>query len=140
MKTAGRDLTNYQWRLVANAYDHCTLPIFCKLVFQEVCRWKSYYEPALTVLRNNVMDSVFQLFERVENKHGWLLVSHALSYITASKNGVSEPEIEDFISLDDKVKLLSSLVMTGDCSRCWTTSISITCLRTGGSRPSSGPG
>ena len=114
MKTAGRDLTNYQWRLVANAYDHCTLPIFCKLVFQEVCRWKSYYEPAVTVLRNNVMDSVFQLFERVENKHGWLLVSHALSYITASKNGVSEPEIEDFISLDDKVRaeLLSSLVRT----------------------------
>ena len=49
------------------------------------------------------MDSVFQLFERVENKHGWMLVSHALSYITASKNGVSEPEIEDFISLDDRV-------------------------------------
>ena len=30
-------------------------------------------------------------------------MSHALSYITASKNGVSEPEIEDLISLDDKV-------------------------------------
>ena len=103
MKTAGRDLTNYQWRVVANALDFCTLPIFCKLVFQEVCRWKSYFEPEKTVLRNTVMDSVFQLFERVENKHGWMLVSHALSYITASKNGVSEPEIEDFISLDDKV-------------------------------------
>ena len=103
MKSASRDLTNFQWRLVANAYDHCTLPIFCKLVFQEVCRWKSYFEPEVTVLKNNVMDSVFQLFERVENKHGWMLVSHALSYITASKNGVSEPEIEDFISLDDKV-------------------------------------
>ena len=74
MKTASRDLTNYQWRLVANAYDHCTLPIFCKLVFQEVCRWKSYFEPEVTVLKNNVMDSVFQLFERVENKHGWMLV------------------------------------------------------------------
>ena len=103
MKTEGRDLNNYQWRIVANAFDHCTLPIFCKLVFQEVCRWKSYFEPELTILRHNVMDSVFQLFERVENKHGWMLVSHALSYITASKNGVSEPEIEDFISLDDKV-------------------------------------
>ena len=33
-----------------------------------------------------------------------MLVSHALAYVTASKNGVSEPEIEDFISLDDKVK------------------------------------
>ena len=32
-----------------------------------------------------------------------MLVSHALAYVTASKNGVSEPEIEDFISLDDKV-------------------------------------
>ena len=31
-------------------------------------------------------------------------VSHALAYVTASKNGVSEPEIEDFISLDDKVR------------------------------------
>ena len=70
MKDAGRDLNNYQWRVVANAYDHCTLPIFCKLVFLEVCRWKSYFDPELTVLRFNVMDSVFQLFERVENKHG----------------------------------------------------------------------
>ena len=33
-----------------------------------------------------------------------MLVSHALAYVTASKNGVSEPEIEDFISLDDKVE------------------------------------
>ena len=74
MKDAGRDLNNYQWRVVANAYDHCTLPIFCKLVFLEVCRWKSYFDPELTVLRFNVMDSVFQLFERVENKHGWMLV------------------------------------------------------------------
>ena len=103
MKSAGRALNNYQWRVVANAFDHCTLPIFCKLVFQEVCRWKSYFEPELTVIRHTVMDSVFQLFERVENKHGWMLVSHALAYISAGKNGVSEPEIEDFISLDDKV-------------------------------------
>ena len=48
MKTASRDLTNFQWRLVANAYDYCTLPIFCKLVFQEVCRWKSYFAPEAT--------------------------------------------------------------------------------------------
>ena len=32
-------------------------------------------------------------------------VSHALAYVTASKSGVSEPEIEDFISLDDKVEI-----------------------------------
>ena len=32
-------------------------------------------------------------------------MSHALAYISAGKNGVSEPEIEDFISLDDKVNV-----------------------------------
>ena len=69
----------------------------------QVCRWKSYTAPEKTVLMTNVQDSVFQLFQRVENKHGWMLVSHALAYVTASKNGVSEPEIEDFISLDDRV-------------------------------------
>ena len=103
MKSAGRDLNNYQWRVVANAVSACSLPIFCKLVFAEICRWKSYSRPQDTYLAHSVMDSIFLLFEKVETKHGWLLVSHALSYVTASKNGVSEPEIEDLISLDDKV-------------------------------------
>jgi len=42
MQSAGRDLSNYQWRVVANAVAQCSLPIFCKLVFAEICRWKSY--------------------------------------------------------------------------------------------------
>ena len=33
MESAGRDLNNYQWRVVANAVSQCSLPIFCKLVF-----------------------------------------------------------------------------------------------------------
>ncbi len=32
------------------------------------CRWKSYFEPEKTILMTNVQDSVFQLFQRVENK------------------------------------------------------------------------
>ena len=79
----------------------------------------------LNFVVTSLQDSVFQLFQRVENKHGWMLVvpsssipkldekllfslkvSHALAYVTASKSGVSEPEIEDFISLDDKVEMI----------------------------------
>lgn len=103
MKTDGRDLNNYQWRVVANAVTACSLPIFCKLVFAEICRWKSYSKPQDTYLAHGVMDSIFLLFEKVETKHGWPLVSHALAYVTASKSGVSETELEDLISLDDKV-------------------------------------
>ena len=40
---------------------------------------------------------------KVESKHGWLLVSHALAYVTAARSGLSETELEDLISLDDKV-------------------------------------
>ncbi|XP_015115878.1 NACHT and WD repeat domain-containing protein 2 [Diachasma alloeum] len=103
MKTAHRDLNNYQWRLVANAISKCSLPIFVKLVFAEICRWRSYTKPADTHLASTVMDSIMMLFERIEKQHGKILVFHALAYITAAKSGLSESELEDLISLDDKV-------------------------------------
>ncbi|XP_026300938.1 NACHT and WD repeat domain-containing protein 2 isoform X2 [Apis mellifera] len=103
MKTAHRDLNNYQWRLVANAITKCSLPIFVKLVFAEICRWRSYTKPADTHLTCTVMDSIMMLFERIEKQHGKILVFHALAYITAAKSGLSESELEDLISLDDKV-------------------------------------
>ena len=43
------------------------------------------------------------LIMRLEKQHGKLLVSHAFGYITASGDGLSEPELEDLISLDDQV-------------------------------------
>ncbi|XP_055855708.1 NACHT and WD repeat domain-containing protein 2 [Episyrphus balteatus] len=103
MKTACRDLNNYQWRLVANAISKCSLPIFVKLVFAEICRWRSYTRPQETHLASTVMDSIMMLFERIEKQHGRILVFHALAYITAAKSGLSESELEDLISLDDKV-------------------------------------
>ncbi|KAJ8982590.1 hypothetical protein NQ317_005062 [Molorchus minor] len=103
MQTAHRDLTNYQWRLVSNAIDKCSLPIFVKLVFAEICRWRSYTKSQDTYLASTVMDSIMMLFERIEKQHGRILVFHALAYITAAKSGLSESELEDLISLDDKV-------------------------------------
>ncbi|KAK6631349.1 hypothetical protein RUM44_005875 [Polyplax serrata] len=103
MAEAHRDLTNYQWRLVANAIESCSLPIFVKLVFAEICRWRSYTKPQETHLAATVMDSIMMLFERIEKQHGRILVFHALAYITAAKSGLSESELEDLISLDDRV-------------------------------------
>ena len=70
-------------------------------------RWKSYSRPEDTYLAENVNDSISLLFQKVEAKHGWLLVSHALAYVTAARSGISESEIEDLISLDDQVRQLS---------------------------------
>ena len=48
---------------------------------------------------SNIVCSVVQ----VEKNHGHIFVSHALSYLTASKNGLSDVELEDVLSLDDVV-------------------------------------
>jgi len=93
MRNSHRDLTNYQWRVVSNAIARCSLPIFVKLVFAEICRWKSYSRAQETHLASNVMDSIMMLFERIEIQHGRILVFHALAYITASKSGLSETVI-----------------------------------------------
>lgn len=103
LEANGRDMNKYQWNIVKKAINECTLPIFIKLIFAEVMRWRSYSRASDTILAYTVMDSIMKLFDRIEKQHGRQLVAHALSYITASKSGLSETEIEDLISLDDIV-------------------------------------
>ena len=74
-----------------------------KLTFDEVFQWKSYSSENECVLQGTVRAAIAGVFEKLEYRHGQLLVSHALSYITRSKNGVSDAEIEDLLSLDDEV-------------------------------------
>ena len=39
----------------------------------------------------------------LEEKYGVALVSHLLAYVTASKHGLTEPEILDLLALDTEV-------------------------------------
>ena len=66
-------------------------------------RWRSYQDMKSTMLAHNIHDIIMKLFERIESQHGKILVATALGYVTASKGGVSEAELEDLLSLDDKV-------------------------------------
>ncbi|KAH7701155.1 Protein T05C3.2 [Aphelenchoides avenae] len=103
LEAIGRTLTSRQSDIVGKALTYCTLPLFAKLVYATVARWKSYSKPQETVLFKSVQQSIHALFDRTESQHGKLLVSHALSYITAARSGISDSELEDLISLDDKV-------------------------------------
>ncbi|EFP10882.1 hypothetical protein CRE_30786 [Caenorhabditis remanei] len=99
----GRTLSERQWSTVSKALDKCTLPLFVKLIYATVARWKSYSRPQETILFSSLQESINVLFHRTESQHGKLLVSHALSYISAARSGISDSEVEDLISLDDKV-------------------------------------
>mgnify|MGYP002804446735 FL=1 len=96
-------MTSSQKHYVTETFKKCSLPLFVKLAFDEVLRWKSYSSEDECVLRTTVRAAIASVFEKLEYRHGKLLVSHALSYITQSRNGISDLEMEDLLSLDDVV-------------------------------------
>ncbi|XP_070561115.1 NACHT domain- and WD repeat-containing protein 1-like [Ptychodera flava] len=98
-----RRLSASQMETVVSACRQCPLPLFLKISFDEACRWHSYSKPEETQLKFTVRDAIVELFERVERNHGKILVSRALGYMTTGKNGLSENELEDILSLDDDV-------------------------------------
>ena len=102
---ANRDLTPAQFEIVNNKLLKCSLPFYTRLVFEEVCHWSSYtpLNYCQSRLEYTVKGIINKLFEKVEKYQGKIFVTHALSYLTASKNGLSDVELEDVLSLDDIV-------------------------------------
>ncbi|XP_068701494.1 protein qui-1-like [Montipora foliosa] len=103
LKATKRQLQSEQETIVLEAFKKCPLPLYLKLSFDEASRWKSYTSPEETRLAPTIKGIIHGLLERVERIHGKVLVSQALAYITASKNGLTETELEDILSLDDVV-------------------------------------
>ena len=77
-------------------------------IFTQVVRWRSYDRINYLHLQYTINQSIMKLLDRIENQHGKILVSHALGYLTAAKSGLSEAELEDLLSLDEKVKIKDS--------------------------------
>ena len=120
LKQSGRTLTNYQFRVLLNAFGKCSEPIFCQLLYAEASKWRSFHEKEATTVEGSVKACIGQVFSRVEAR--WVgkhetghkielylvarfdpkLVQHMFSYMTAAKSGISELELEDVLSLDDR--------------------------------------
>lgn len=81
------------------------LPLYLRLGFEEVRRWKSYTPATDTVLDPEVSGIIRQLFARLSTpaKHGALLVARALGYLAAARYGLSDDEILDVLSADADV-------------------------------------
>lgn len=55
------------------------------------------------LLDTHVTGAIVSFYTELEDKYGQTLVSHFLAYITASKHGLTEPEILDILALDTEV-------------------------------------
>ena len=103
LSNEGHVLTQQQFNIVMDSFRSCPLPLFLKLSFDEAIRWKSYSVLTNTSLEKNIKDAINSLFARLERLHGKILVSHAFGLITASKNGISDAELDEILSIDDEV-------------------------------------
>ncbi|XP_071110787.1 NACHT and WD repeat domain-containing protein 2-like [Haliotis cracherodii] len=103
LEQAGRRLTTGQRHTVEEAFNRCPLPLFLKLSFDQTLKWRSYSPSDTTVLQDTVRGCIDTLFQRIEEMHGKILVERALAYLTLSRSGLSETELEDILSCDDDV-------------------------------------
>ena len=103
LQQGNRTLTEEQFSLAEAAFEKCSLPLYVKLIFDQVKAWRSYTPVSEYSLAYTVQNSIDRLFMLLEKKHGVILVSRALAYVTASATGISETELEDLLSLDDVV-------------------------------------
>ncbi|CAM2109087.1 unnamed protein product [Caretta caretta] len=78
-------------------------PLLFKLAFNEARRWASYTLPSALMIATTAQEAMHHLCGRLEKLHGTVLVTNMLGYIASSRNGLSDAEMKDILSLDDEV-------------------------------------
>jgi hypothetical protein len=100
-----RSLSEIQWQILDQIFNEATLfPLYVKLIFDIIVKWPSFYIPD-NYFKNckNIDKCIEYLFEILEKSHGSKLFSRTMIYMSTFKNGISESELEDIISIDDDV-------------------------------------
>ena len=100
---AKHTLTDEQQNLVLGIFKSNPLPLLLKLSFDESLTWRSYTPFEQITLCATVKTAINNFFDRLETKHGTIFVSRILGYMTASKYGLSDAEIDDLASIDDDI-------------------------------------
>uniref|UniRef100_A0A8C4RIQ1 NACHT and WD repeat domain containing 2 n=1 Tax=Erpetoichthys calabaricus TaxID=27687 RepID=A0A8C4RIQ1_ERPCA len=100
-----RKITSGQQVYVNDALKGCTLPLYVEMLRKEVLQWPSSLDVTEESLEKNVHESIKKFLCSLEEKHGPVLVTKALIYLTIPKSGITETELADILSLDDQVLL-----------------------------------
>lgn len=96
-------ITNDQADVMKQIFTKCTLPLYLQMVFSEMKHWSSFQQVDAQILGRNCETYLDLFFTNLECQHGQVVVTHALAYLTASKTGLSDMEMEDLLSLDEAV-------------------------------------
>ncbi|KAK2165589.1 hypothetical protein LSH36_48g05020 [Paralvinella palmiformis] len=103
LEKAERTISRQQGDVIKEVLGVCGLPLFARIMFDQVRKWRSYEHYTLQQLETTVKGAINKLYEQMETKFGLTLVKHSLSYLTSSRYGISEVELEHVMSLDDQL-------------------------------------
>ena len=105
LKKEKRNISPNQWEVVHSMFSKekvILYPLYIKLIFDIILKWASFEVPDENFAACNKIDDCIQyLFQSLEAIHGKLLFSRAIIYMSSFKNGISEHEIEDILSLGE---------------------------------------
>ena len=99
----GRTVTEAQNAIIWEAFLACPQPLFLRLLFGHARTWKSYTDLSSIKIPKSTGEALSQFYDGLEVQFGKILVQKALGYLTASKHGLTEAELEDVLSLDNEV-------------------------------------
>ncbi|CAF3802489.1 unnamed protein product [Rotaria sordida] len=87
-----------------NRSDPEPTPLFLSLVYQITQTWRSFNDkPDRDFLKiHSTRDAINYLYNQLSKKHGDILFKRAMTYLRLA-GGLSETELEDILSADDKV-------------------------------------
>ncbi|XP_055003997.1 NACHT and WD repeat domain-containing protein 2 isoform X2 [Boleophthalmus pectinirostris] len=103
LSASGRRITSGQQALVNQALATCCLPLYVRLLHKLTSLWQSDSEVSESTLPDGVHAAISTLLDHLELKHGSPLVSHAVCYLTLSRTGLTEAELTDLLSNDNKI-------------------------------------
>jgi len=104
LRVNGKRLESSQIGLVRGLFERCPVyPLHFRMVAAEFLSWKSTTRLDECVLKDSLEGCVDFFLSGLEKRFDTNLVRHVLGYITITKNGISELELQDILSLDNNL-------------------------------------
>ena len=98
-------LSDEQWIHLRNLFNQRKpLQLYLKIIRDIAMNWRSYDSVDPELMKCLHTDElIIYLFRRLEAVHGKTIFRRAICYMTVCKNGITDNELEDILSLDDDV-------------------------------------
>ena len=101
LNAANQKLTEFQWNELRKMFNNGKIiELFLKLIYDVVVKTSSFEKFNEDFLKCAKCDDIILfMFKNFEKIHGTVLFRRAVCYMTVCKNGLSDIEIEDILSL-----------------------------------------